>query len=73
MCNYDTECYSSGNTYTNIPLNNLGDHFREDIFEKELMTPLAETSPPHPTTKLTLTALQTIGWTVDLNKAEEPC
>lgn len=68
-----TGCYSSNNTYTDIPLNDLGDHFDEDVFDKELMTPLAETSPPHPTTRLTLTALQKIGWTVDLTNAEEPC
>ena len=58
-------------TFNHIPLGESGGHFRENIFTTELMTPYSNEGQDQPATDLTLTALKTLGWDVDLSKAEE--
>ena len=53
-----------------IPLASNGAHWREDIFSIELMTPEIGTEPDLKTTLLTLTAMEELGWGIDLSKAE---
>lgn len=54
----------------NIPLANNGAHWREDIFNEELMTPEIGSEPDLKNTLLTLTAMKELGWSIDLSKAE---
>lgn len=53
-----------------IPLGEEGHHFNESIFKRELMTPFLNDGGPQPTSKLTLTVLDRIGWKIDHSKSE---
>jgi len=56
----------------NIPLApNGGYHWNETAFTTELMTPIIEDEQELITSILTLTAMQEIGWDVDLTQAED--
>ena len=67
-----TPKYFSGDI-NGIPLTSGGGHFKEEVFDKELMTSHAEGySVSHPLTKLTLLVLQRMGWSVNLTNAEDP-
>jgi len=54
-----------------IPLGDSSHHFDEAVFDTELMTPYSDEGLRQPITDLTMTALQVIGWNVDMSKAEE--
>ena len=54
-----------------VPLGDSSHHFDEDVFDTELMTPYSDEGQRQPITDLTLTALEVIGWNVDMSKAEE--
>tara|TARA_R110001592_G_scaffold18816_12_gene77788 strand:+ start:63664 stop:64392 length:729 start_codon:yes stop_codon:yes gene_type:complete len=58
-------------TFNNIPLGDSAGHFRENIFTTELMTPYSNEGRVQPATDLTLSALSSLGWNIDLSKAEE--
>jgi len=60
-----------GGTFNNIPLGDSAGHFRESIFTTELMTPYSNEGQVQPATDLTLSALSSLGWSIDLSKAEE--
>ena len=60
-----------GGTFNHIPLGDSGGHFKESIFTTELMTPYSNEGKDQPATDLTLTALKTLGWNIDLSKSEE--
>lgn len=60
-----------GGTEENIPLGDVAGHFDETVFTTELMTPFSNEGQRQPITDLTLSALATIGWNVDMSKAEE--
>ena len=55
---------------TTIPLGVSDGHFSEEVFDRELMTPYSDAPLPQPATKLTLGALQDLGWSLDIEKAE---
>tara|TARA_R110001632_G_scaffold112261_4_gene223285 strand:- start:1599 stop:2369 length:771 start_codon:yes stop_codon:yes gene_type:complete len=59
-------------TSPGTPIGDARGHFDEDIFDTELMTPIAEAKGIHqPITLLTLTALKELGWgNIDLTQAE---
>ena len=48
-----------------------GGHFKESIFTTELMTPYSNEGQVQPATDLTLSALSSLGWGIDLSKAQE--
>ena len=54
-----------------IPLGAVSGHFDESIFTTELMTPYSNEGQRQPITNLTLSALSTLGWNIDMTKAEE--
>ena len=54
-----------------IPLGDVSGHFDESIFTTELMTPYSNEGQRQPITDLTLSALSTLGWNIDMTKAEE--
>lgn len=54
----------------NIPLQDGGYHWDEATFTTELMTPSIGSELELITSKLTLTAMQEIGWSIDLTQAE---
>ena len=58
------------NPEDNIPLGDVTHHFDEAVFGTELMTPFSNEGQRQPITDLTLTALATIGWNIDLTKGE---
>ena len=58
------------NPEDNIPLGDVTHHFDEAVFGTELMTPFSNEGQRQPITELTLTAMATIGWNIDLSKAE---
>ena len=62
--------YNSGDLEDNIPLGSVAGHFEEKIFGTELMTPYLNDGTAQPATGMTLTALETLGWKIDINKAE---
>ena len=53
-----------------IPLGDQGGHFEENTFGRELMTPFLNDGGLQPATKLTLNVLKTIGWKIDITKAQ---
>jgi len=59
-------------TAVGTPIGDARGHFDEDIFDTELMTPIAEAEGINqPVTLLTLTALKEMGWNnIDLSQAE---
>lgn len=59
-------------TENGTPIGDARGHFDEDVFDKEIMTPIAEAKGVNqPITLLTLTALKELGWqNVDLTLAE---
>lgn len=61
-----------GGTESGIPIGDARGHFDEDVFDRELMTPIAEEEGINqPVTLLTLTALKELGWNnIDLTQAE---
>ena len=63
--------YGGSNPSNHIPLGDSGGHFQESIFTTELMTPYSNEGQDQPATDLTLSALATLGWDIDLSKAEE--
>ncbi len=63
--------YGGSNPSNHIPLGDSGGHFDESIFTTELMTPYSNEGQNQPATDLTLSALATLGWDIDLTKAEE--
>ena len=66
------DSYGGDENTTLIPLSSGRGHFSEEIFDRELMTPYSDAPDPQPVTKLTLGALKSMGWDVDLNKSELP-
>ncbi len=58
-------------TFNHIPLGDSAGHFKESIFTTELMTPYSNEGQDQPATMLTLSALKTLGWDIDIGKAEE--
>lgn len=58
-------------TEDNIPLGSVAGHFDESIFTTELMTPFSNEGSRQPITDLTLSAMKTLGWNIDMSKAEE--
>ncbi len=64
------ESYGGAVDATTIPLGDNDGHFSEEIFDRELMTPYSDAPQPQPATKLTLGALQDLGWSLDIEKAE---
>ncbi|WP_051298578.1 DUF4214 domain-containing protein [Marinobacterium litorale] len=67
----------TGQTQSYIPLENDGgsgtaySHWEESIFDTELMTGYAENSPPMPLSVLTIGALEDLGYTVDITRADD--
>ena len=65
-----------GLSATGVPLENTGGpgtrdvHWRESLFGHELMTGFIEQAPPMPISRITVGALQDIGYTVNLNAAD---
>lgn len=65
-----------GSAQTSIPIENdggagtAGAHWEEDIFDSELMTGWAENAPPMPLSKVTVGALQDLGYTVSYTMAD---
>lgn len=61
-----------GGTENGTPIGDARGHFDEDVFDTELMTPIAEAvGVNQPVTLLTLTALKELGWNnIDLSLAE---
>lgn len=59
-------------TEAGTPIGDARGHFDENVFDTELMTPIAETKGVNqPITLLTLTALKELGWqNIDLSQAE---
>jgi len=59
-------------TAAGTPIGDARGHFDEDVFDTELMTPIAEAEGINqPVTLLTLTALKEMGWNnIDLSQAE---
>ncbi len=59
-------------TGVGTPIGDARGHFDEDVFDTELMTPIAEAEGINqPVTLLTLTALKEMGWNnIDLSQAE---
>jgi uncharacterized repeat protein (TIGR02059 family) len=49
----------------------IGSHWRESAFDTELMTPTAENNPPMPISRITIGGLQDMGYTVNLNAADQ--
>ncbi len=67
----------SGSTATGIPVENvggqgsIGSHWRESVFNNELMTSLAEIpGVPMPISRMTVGALEDLGYTVDYEAAD---
>ncbi|WP_052046002.1 leishmanolysin-related zinc metalloendopeptidase [Candidatus Paracaedibacter symbiosus] len=66
----------SGKIQQAVPLENkggpgtMGAHWREIIFDNELMTGIYNTDQPNPLSILTLAALQDMGYEVDYSRAE---
>jgi hypothetical protein len=58
-------------TEENIPLGDVAGHFDESVFTTELMTPFSNEGLRQPITDLTLSSLITLGWNIDMSKAEE--
>jgi len=54
----------------NIPLQLGGNHWNENVFSTELMTPNIGSENELITSVLTLTAMKEIGWDIDINQAE---
>ena len=60
-----------------IPVANTGGpgtaegHWRESTFDHELMTGYAEESGPMPLSRMTVAALEDLGYTVDYNQADD--
>ncbi|MGB0438537.1 MAG: pre-peptidase C-terminal domain-containing protein [Paracoccaceae bacterium] len=48
----------------------VGNHWHEDVFDRELMTNVVETTSGMPISRVTLGALQDLGYTVDFGRAE---
>ena len=61
-----------GGTSVGTPIGDARGHFDEDVFDRELMTPIAEEGGINqPVTLLTLTALKELGWNnIDLTQAQ---
>ena len=61
-----------GGTELGTPIGDARGHFDEDVFDRELMTPIAEAEGINqPVTLLTLTALKELGWNnIDLTQAQ---
>ena len=59
-------------TLVGTPIGDARGHFDEDVFDRELMTPIAEEEGINqPVTLLTLTALKELGWNnIDLTQAQ---
>ena len=59
-------------TELGTPIGDARGHFDEDVFDRELMTPIAEIPGVNqPVTLLTLTALKELGWNnIDLSQAQ---
>ena len=59
-------------TESGTPIGDARGHFDEDVFDRELMTPIAEAEGINqPVTLLTLTALKELGWNnIDLTQAQ---
>tara|TARA_R110000772_G_scaffold185140_1_gene296313 strand:- start:1069 stop:1788 length:720 start_codon:yes stop_codon:yes gene_type:complete len=59
-------------TESGTPIGDARGHFDEDVFDRELMTPIAEVEGINqPVTLLTLTALKELGWNnIDLTQAQ---
>lgn len=59
-------------TSVGTPIGDARGHFDEDVFDRELMTPIAEEEGINqPVTLLTLTALKELGWNnIDLTQAQ---
>ena len=60
-----------GGTESDIPLGDVSGHFDEAVFTTELMTPFSNEGQRQPITDLTMSALATLGWNIDMSKAEE--
>ncbi len=66
----------TGTAQTSVPLETVGgagtvgSHWAEATFDRELMTGYAERNPPMPLSRLTIGALQDLGYTVDFSTAE---
>ena len=60
-----------GGTESDIPLGDVSGHFDEAVFTTELMTPFSNEGQRQPITNLTMSALATLGWNIDMSKAEE--
>ena len=60
-----------GGTESDIPLGDVSGHFDEAVFTTELMTPFSNEGQRQPITDLTMSALSTLGWNIDMSKAEE--
>ncbi len=45
-------------------------HWAENIFDSELMTPVSESSPPMPISRMTIAAFEDLGYVVDYSKAD---
>ena len=58
-------------TESDIPLGDVSGHFDESVFTTELMTPFSNEGQRQPITDLTMSALATLGWNIDMGKAEE--
>jgi uncharacterized repeat protein (TIGR02059 family) len=48
----------------------IGSHWRESVFDTELMTPNAESTPPMPLSRITIGSLQDMGYAVNLGSAD---
>ena len=61
-----------GGTESGTPIGDARGHFDEAVFDRELMTPIAEEEGVNqPVTLLTLTALKELGWgNIDLSQAQ---
>ncbi len=61
---------------TPVPVENIGgpgtkgSHWRESVFDRELMTGFAESAPLMPLSRVTVASLKDMGYVVDLSKAE---
>ncbi len=65
-----------GNTAPSVPVENMGGpgtadgHFRESVFDNELMTGFLNSGRPNPLSRITIGSLADIGYQVDLNQAD---
>lgn len=65
-----------GNTDPSVPVENTGGpgtadgHFRESVFDNELMTGFLNPGRPNPLSRITIGSLQDIGYQVDFSQAD---